>query len=102
MTNQFTYKKDWPRTCPDVVSEIVNKMDPESKIIVIETKFDDLIRFNRLWGMRIRNDYGLWRGNTELMTSCCSLRENCHFDPDSVSMIIIEEVWKELQKFKQQ
>lgn len=77
-------------------------MDPESLTLVIQTKFDDLIMFNRLWGIRIRNDYGLWRGNTELMNSCLSLRENGQFDPDSISMIIIEEVWKELQKYKKQ
>jgi hypothetical protein len=46
--------------------------------------------------MRIRNDYGLLRGNTELMKSCLSLRENGQFDPDIVSLIIIEEVWKKL------
>jgi hypothetical protein len=102
MANHFTNRKDWPKTCPDAISEIVSKMDPESINLVIQTKFDDLIKFHRLWGMRIRNDYGLCRGNTKLMNSCLSLRENGQFDPDIVSMIIIEEVWKELQKYKRQ
>jgi len=98
MAHQYTVKKDYPKTCSGAVFEIVNKMIPESKTLVIQTKFEDLIIFNRLWGFRIRNDYGLWRGNTELMNSCLSLRENSQFDPDIVSLIIIEEVWKELQK----
>jgi hypothetical protein len=57
-----------------------------------DTKKEDLISFHHGWGTGIRDEFGLWRGNTNLMTAC-------HADhPDDASMVIIEAVWQKLQK----
>jgi hypothetical protein len=54
----------------------------------------DLIRYHHSWGMRIRNYYGLWRGNTKLLESACGT--SCH--PDTASSVIMAAVWDELHK----
>jgi hypothetical protein len=43
--------------------------------------------------MRIRNRYGLWRGNDKLILSACG--QPCH--PDDASMKIIEAIWEEFR-----
>ena len=53
-------KEDWPKTYDVAVLQIVERLDEISKKIIIETKFDNLINFSRIWGMRIRNNFGLW------------------------------------------
>jgi hypothetical protein len=67
-------------------------MDDEDKARVVDTKKEDLILFRRGLGMEIRNDFGLWRGNTNLMA-------DCHKElPEAASMVIIGAVWQRLQK----
>jgi hypothetical protein len=64
----------------------------EDKRRVRETKKEDLISFHLGWGTGIRNDFGLWRGNTNLLADCHTTV------PEDASMVIIEAVWKKLQK----
>ena len=84
----------WPTTVKETVDDIILKMSDESKELIRTTKKEDLIRFHHGWGMGIRNYYGLWRGNTQLIWSACA--KQCH--PDHASMVIIEAVWRRLQK----
>ncbi|MHA1918479.1 MAG: DUF6794 domain-containing protein, partial [Promethearchaeota archaeon] len=44
----------------------------------------------------VRNEFGLWQGNDELLKSCAKKDPLIH--PDDVSSIIIEELWKKLNK----
>lgn len=95
--NNLSKKEDWPKTYEEAVYNIINKLNDDTKAEILETKYEKLIGFNRLWGMGIRNNFGLWRGNHELMQSCMKLRDIDSYDPDIVSLIIIEEVWKKLK-----
>ena len=82
----------WPRTVEQAVTRIVMDMDEADRKVVKDTRKEDLIRFHHGWGTSIRNEFGLWRDNTNLMT-------DCHADhPDAASMVIIEAVWQRLQK----
>jgi hypothetical protein len=45
-------------------------------------------------GQRIRNEFGLWAGNTELLSSCGS--ETMH--PDHASRVILRALWEKLRK----
>ena len=84
----------WPKTVAEAVTDIVGGMSEEDKQLVRQTSKKDLISFHLGWGMGIRNNYGLWRGNRDLLTSACG--KPCH--PDDASMIIIEAVWAELRR----
>lgn len=72
-------------------------MNDEDKKKVKATPQDDLIKYHHSWGMWIRNEFGMWKGNHTLVRSCASMRQNEELHPDSASGIIIEEVWKKLQ-----
>jgi hypothetical protein len=84
----------WPTTVEAAVADILSVMSDEDKAEVRGTQKEDLIMFHHGWGTGIRNDYGLWRGNTELIKAACG--QACH--PDDASMIIIEAVWAALQE----
>jgi len=49
------------------------------------------IKVHFSWGLNIRNEFGLWEGNDELIESCGK------FEPDGASSAIIDAVWGALQ-----
>jgi len=62
---------------------------------------------NLLLGLWIRNTYGLWRGNRELLADCARLGdpgdgspEGAHprIDPDHASSLILGAAWDRLQE----
>jgi hypothetical protein len=87
-------ENEWPKTLNEAVSNILNTMDEESKNKVRQTPKDDLIKYHHGWGTGIRNEFGLRKGNKELILSACG--KPCH--PDDASMKIIEAVWVSLNE----
>ncbi len=82
----------WPKTVDEAITNILADMSDVDKMQIRDTKKDDLILFHHGWGTGIRNEFGLRRGNKELMADCHSE------DPDDASMVIIKAVWERLQK----
>ena len=82
-----------PRTVKATVVDLISALSEEDRATVRDTKKEGLIKFHHGWGTGIRNHYGLWRGNEELIESACG--KGCH--PDDASMVIIEAVWTALQ-----
>ena len=98
-------EEEWPVTCEDATDWLVDNLDDESKAFVRSTAQEDLIRFHHGWGTGIRNNFGLWRGNSKLIASCLGLDDDAQnnsdsypFAADDVSMIIIERTWKRLNE----
>lgn len=81
-----------PTTLDEAVERLVRELSDEDMVRVRDTPQDDLILFHHGWGTEIRNSFGLWVGNKALLESCGSGH------PDDVSMVIIEAVWRRLQK----
>jgi hypothetical protein len=86
--------KRLPRTVDEAVDEIISGLSDDDKALVRGTARGDLIRFHHGWGTGIRNGFGLWGGNTELLASCGSPIMHA----DDASMVIIEAVWARLQE----
>ena len=85
-------RASWPRTLDEAVRRIIDDMGDAGRKMVRDTKKEKLILFRHGWGTGIRNEFGLWRGNTNLLA-------DCHAEhPDDASMVIIEAVWQRLQK----
>jgi hypothetical protein len=84
-------RQDWPQTVDAAATRILATMKDADKQRVRATKKEDLIRFHHGWGTGIRNDFGLWAGNKDLMADCHAAH------PDDASMVIIEAVWRRLQ-----
>lgn len=65
-------KSGWPSTLSDAVIWLVEGMTEKEKIDVAAADDEDLCLANGPggWGQGIRNGYGLWAGNRELLRDC--------------------------------
>jgi len=84
----------WPKTVEEAVDQLLSSMSDEDKQTVKNTPESELIQYHFGWGTGIRNEFGLWRGNEELLVSCGS----ADMQPDDASMVIIKAGWKRLQE----
>ncbi len=62
--------------------------------------YEDLILYHHGLGTSIRNPFGLWAGNAALMQDCNRIINNQiePEHPDTVSMLIIQNLWKTLNE----
>jgi hypothetical protein len=85
--------RGWPRTVEEAVARILVKMTDAEKDVVRKTPEDDLDLLHFGLGTMVRNECGLWDGNSDLLASCGSP----DMPPDSASDVIIRVVWERLQ-----
>ena len=82
----------FPKTLQEAVALVISHMSSRDKLLLRNTKKEDLVKFHLNFGREIRLVCGLWAGNAELIKD---VNEN---HPDSASLRIMEAVWEELQK----
>ena len=82
----------FPKTLKEAVAVVLSQMSGRDRLIVRNTKKEDLIKLHLGWGNEIRNLCGLWEGNDDLIRDV----SECH--PDGASLKIMEAVWEEIQK----
>jgi hypothetical protein len=58
---------------------------------------DELSLLHINLGEYIRNEFGLWSGNEDLMSSCCTIAKTDKIHEDTASTIIIEKLWERLR-----
>lgn len=85
-------ENEWPRTVERAVEKMLSAMTPEQQELVRGSAYADLILFHDNLGRWVRNQFGLWRGNNELMEACGLSH------PDDCSMVIIEACWRLLNE----
>lgn len=83
----------YPESVESAATKLVSSISAEDKQEIIGKKKIDLIMYHHGWGTGIRNNFGLWKGNSKLLEDCGS--PTIH--PDECSMIIIERVWVKLR-----
>lgn len=81
----------WPRTMDAAADRLLQELSAESKAQLKATKAQDLVNYHQNLGRTIRNSYGLWMGNGELMKDCRAQH------PDDASSRIVEAAWQKLQ-----
>ena len=93
-----TEKRDeLPKTVEEAVKTIIAEFPLKDRVELASMKEEDLIKLHFSLGMSIRNRFGLWAGNEELLKSCASLAGVKSIHPDDASAIIITELWKKLR-----
>jgi hypothetical protein len=84
---------EWPTTIDQAVDRILAKLTAAEKAAIRSTPDEDLDGLHLGLGTGVRNECGLWDGNTALLASCGS--PDMH--PDSASAVIVRAVWERLR-----
>jgi hypothetical protein len=85
--------KDFPKTIDEAVDRLLKVYGKEVKAEIRSTAKEDLLKFHHSLGLEIRNSFGLWGENAELLSTLAPA--NCW--GDNASMVIIEALWSRLR-----
>ena len=87
-----------PKTVDEAVDRLIEELSLKDKTTLSNFSEDELINLHINLGAYIRNEFGLWFGNEDLMASCCKIAEMDKIHEDTASSIIIERLWERLKK----
>jgi hypothetical protein len=85
-----------PKTIEEAIDRLIKGLSLKDKATIANMEEIDLSTLHFNLGEYIRNHFGLWSGNDDLMTSCCFIVGKDNVDQDEASSIIIKELWKRL------
>ena len=88
-------KKRKPRTLAEAVDKLMAMMSDQDRLAVKATPRDELIRHYLGLESYIRNEFGLWQEDSELLHSLTP--GSSPEDPDDASLTILEALWTKLQ-----
>ena len=95
---------NYPKTVAEAVNRLLSALSEKDKEEIKKTSKDDLINLHFGLGQYIRNAFGLWRENEELLKACCPMdkypeetRPYLFLDPDEASGVIIDALWERLR-----
>jgi hypothetical protein len=87
--------ENWPVTVEATVKDILPLLPLYRKLEMRWMKKEENRSYEHFGlGLAIRNRYGLWRGNQQLIRSACGY--DCR--PDDASGLIVDAVWDALHK----
>jgi hypothetical protein len=85
--------RKWPTDVPQAVNRLLKSiLNASDREALRNTPEDDLARWNHGLGTTIRNSFGLWAGNDELLKDCGTSH------PDDASHLILHAAWARLRK----
>jgi len=87
-----------PKTVNQAVDRLISEISLKDKTTIANIAEVELSVLHTSIGEYIRNEFGLWSGNKDLMTSCCFFAKRDKVSEDEASSIIIRELWKRLRE----
>jgi hypothetical protein len=82
----------WPKTLTEAVDRLIAVWSEESRTKLLNTPRDKLVTHHFGLGTGIRNEFGLWSGNTFLLADC----GHPEMHADTASSVIIQAAWNRL------
>lgn len=89
---------DAPKNIENAVSCLIEKLPLKQKVLVANMTFVELPALNITIGKYIRENFGIWTGNTELLESCREAAKNKDLTVENVSAVIIQALWEKLKE----
>ena len=89
---------DSPKSVDEAVDRLISELPFKDKSTIAKMDKFDLSALPFTIGNYIREQFGLGRGNDELMQSCRSLAEEDDLHEETASMVIIEALWERLRQ----
>jgi hypothetical protein len=96
--NKIKHSEPLPKTVDEAVKRLISEMPLKDKTTIANMAESELSLLHTNIGEYIRNEFGLWSGNKDLMASCCFFAKKENVNEDEASSIIIRELWKRLRE----
>ena len=77
---------------------LLSELPLRDKTNIANMTEQDLVSLHPMLGKYIRNRFGLWSENKDLLASCRFVSGNKELHEDDASAVIIKEVWKKLRE----
>jgi hypothetical protein len=87
-----------PKTVDEAVDQLLSDLDLKDKIKIANMNLDDLINLHTNLHIYLKNAFGLWAGNTELLASCRSISKEPIYNEDDATIVILGVLWQKLQE----
>lgn len=87
-----------PTTVDQAVNRLLSELSLKDKTTIANMAEVELSDLHMNIGEYIRNEFGSWSGNKDLMTSCRFFAKRDNISEEEASAIIIRELWKRLRK----
>jgi hypothetical protein len=87
-----------PKTVDQAVGRLISELSLKDKTTIANMAEIELSVLHTTTGEYVRNEFGIWSGNKDLMTSCCFFAKRDKVSENDASSIIIKELWKRLRK----
>ena len=89
---------DIPKTVEEAIDHLTAKLPLRDKTKIAKMDRFDLGALHMTIGPYIRDEFGLWRGNDELLESCRILSGQDQLYMDAVSAMISNLLWAKLRR----
>ena len=97
--NTKTIKKAFVvKTVKEAVDLLIELLPLKDRTIIANMTIGELISLNSTLGAYIRNKFGIFVGNKELLESCRWWSKDQNLHPEQAPMVIIKELWQQLRK----
>ncbi len=92
-----TNHTEWPKAIDEAVNQTLSWLLEEDQFLFKSADEEDFVKLCSGLGRIIRNEFGLWAGNKELLGSC-GLKS---MHTDDASIMIIKAVWERIVEVEQ-
>jgi len=87
-----------PKTVDDAIKRLIANMPLKFKVDLSKMDEGELVNLHFTFGVFIRNQFGLWNENTDLLNDCRKLSGIDFMNADDAAAFIIRQLWKRLRK----
>ena len=91
-------KKPAPKTVDEAVAQLIEVLPLKEKVAIAKMNADEVAELNLTIGSYIRNAFGLWSGNVELMWSCTKASRRKILHENEASAIILARLAQSLAR----
>jgi hypothetical protein len=89
---------DYPKTVDQAIERLLEDLTLKERVRIAKMDKSQLKVLHITMGPHIREKFGFWTGNHELMESCRILSGNDTFDIATGSAMIINGLWARLKR----
>ena len=86
------------KTVREAVDILISVMSLKDRTRIASMDEGDLIDLHFSLGAYVRNEFGLWSGNEDLLNDCRQMSGITFMNPDDAAAFIIGELWNRLSK----